>query len=296
MLQRFLDPAVLGGIASLDLVAKTVVDGFISGLHKSPDFGFSQEFAEYKSYNPGDDLRHVDWNVFARSEKMVLKRFKGETNCQVTVLLDVSKSMNYGSHGMAKLEYAKFLAASICYLAHLQRDAAGLVVFDEEVKNFVAPSTKQGQLMRLLHGIDSAESGGTRTDFSRPFTHLMDIMRRRGVVVCISDFWDDPENIVQTVAPLRFKGNEIVLFHLLDPQEIRPKLKGPALFEDLETGQKMEVSQDYALNEYKPKIDAHIEALKKKAQGQGMDYFLVDTSRPLDAALREYLAIRTGRL
>jgi uncharacterized protein (DUF58 family) len=296
MLQRFLDPKVLGGIASLDLVAKTVVDGFISGLHKSPDFGFSQEFAEYRSYNPGDDLRHVDWNVFARSERMVLKRFKGETNCQVTVLMDVSKSMNYSSQGQSKLEYAKFLAASVCYLAHLQRDAAGLVVFDEEVRNFVAPTTKQGQLMRLLHGIDKAEAGGTRTDFARPFLHLMDILRRRGVVVCVSDFWDDPETIVKTIAPLRFKGNEIVLFHVLDPQEIHPKLKGPALFEDLETGQKMEVSQDYALREYKPKIDAHIETLKKTAQGQGMDYFLADTSRPLDAALREYLAIRTGRL
>ena len=296
MLQRFLDPKVLGSIASLDLVAKTVVDGFISGLHKSPDFGFSQEFAEYKAYNPGDDLRHVDWNVFARSEKMVLKRFKGETNCQVSVLLDVSKSMDYGSHGTTKLEYAKFLAASVCYLAHLQRDAAGLVVFDDEVRNFVAPTTRQGQLMRLLHGIDKAEAGGVRTDLTRPFSHLQDILRRRGVAVCISDFWDDPETIIQTVLPLRFKGNEIVLFHVLDPQEIHPKLKGPALFEDLETGQKMEVSQDYTVNEYRPKIVAHIESIKKRAQGQGMDYFLADTSRPLDAALREYLAIRTGRL
>ena len=116
------------------------------------------------------------------------------------------------------------------------------------------------------------------------------------MAVCISDFWDDPEVIIRTVLPLRFKGNEVVLFHVLDPQEIRPKLRGPVLFEDLETGQKMEVSQDYALNEYRPKIEAHIEAIKKKAQGQGMDYFLADTSRPLDAALREYLAIRTGRL
>jgi uncharacterized protein (DUF58 family) len=297
MIQRFLDPAVLGGISSLDLVAKTVVDGFVSGLHKSPDFGFSQEFAEYRAYNPGDDLRHVDWNVFARSEKMYLKRFRGETNCQVNVLLDTSKSMKYrGTGGMEKLEYAKFLAASVCYLAHLQRDAAGLVVFDDEIRHFVQPSTRQGQLMRLLHGIDKAEAGGSRTDLTRPFTHLQEFLRRRGVAVCISDFWDDPELIIKTVAPLRFRGNEVVLFHLLDPQEISPKLKGPALFEDLETGQKMEVSQHYAVHEYKPKIDAHIEALKKGAQSQGMDYFLIDTSRPLDAALREYLAIRTGRL
>jgi uncharacterized protein (DUF58 family) len=296
VLQRFLDPGVLAGISSLDLVAKTVVDGFISGLHRSPDFGFSQEFAEYRAYNPGDDLRHVDWNVFARTERAYLKRYRGETNCQVNILLDTSRSMKYGSRGgMEKLEYARFLGASLCYLAHLQRDAAGLVVFDDEVRNFVAPSTRQGQLMRLLHGIDQAEAG-TRTDFAKPFAHLLDFLRRRGVVVCISDFWDDPEKIIRTVMPLRARGNELILFHLLDPQEIRPKLKGPALLEDLESGQRMEVSQDYATHEYKPKIDAHIEALKSTAQGNGIDYFLVDTSKPLDAALREYLAIRTGRM
>jgi uncharacterized protein (DUF58 family) len=295
MLQRFLDPGVLAGISSLDLVAKTVVDGFISGLHRSPDFGFSQEFAEYRSYNPGDDLRHVDWNVFARSERMYLKRYRGETNCQVNVLLDVSRSMKYGSRGMEKLEYARFLAASICYLAHLQRDAAGLIVFDSEVRHFVAPSTRQGQIMRLLHGIDKAEAG-THTVLEKPFAHLMDFLRKRGLVVCISDFWEQPETVIKTVLPLRSRGNEVVLFHLLDPEEIHPKLRGPVLFEDLETGTKMEVSPDYATHEYKGKMTAHLADLKNRAAGAGLDYFLVDTSRPLDAALREYLAIRTGRL
>ncbi len=152
-MQRFLDPAVLAGISSLDLVAKTVVDGFISGLHRSPDFGFSQEFAEYRAYVPGDDLRHVDWNVFARTERMYLKRYRGETNTLISILIDVSKSMQYcsqpqakGSKRMEKLEYARFLAASIVYLAHLQRDATGLVVFDDQVRNFVAPSSRQGQI------------------------------------------------------------------------------------------------------------------------------------------------------
>jgi uncharacterized protein (DUF58 family) len=300
MLQRFLDPGVLAGIASLDLVAKTVVDGFIAGLHRSPDFGFSQEFAEYRAYSPGDDLRHVDWNVFARTEKMFLKRYRGETNTQVNVLLDTSRSMKYGSQGpdgkrMEKIEYGRFLAASICYLAHLQRDAAGLIVFDAEVRHFVAPSTRQGQLMRLLHGIDQAQAG-TSTNLAPPFAHLMDFLKKRGMVVVISDFWETPENIIQTVSPLKYRGNELVLFHLLDPQELHPKLRHPVLFEDLETGQKMEIAPDYAAREYKQKIDAHVVDLKKRAQGAGMDYFLVDTSRPLDAALREYLAVRTGRL
>src|SRR5690242_17665901 len=200
---RFIDPAVLAGISHLGLVAKTVVDGFVAGLHRSPDFGFSQEFAEYRAYSPGDDLRHVDWNVFARTERAYLKRYRGETNCQVNVLLDVSGSMNYSSGGRDKLEYAKFLAASIVYLAHLQRDAAGLIVFDSEVRHFVPPSTRQGQLHRLLHGIEQAQPG-RRTDFGSPFAHLMDFLRRRGMVVTISDFWDQPEKIIDTVAPLRF--------------------------------------------------------------------------------------------
>lgn len=295
MLQRFLDPAVLSGLSSLDLVAKTVVDGFISGLHRSPDFGFSQEFAEYRMYNPGDDLRHVDWNVFARTERAYLKRYRGETNCQVNVLLDTSGSMKYGSKGIEKLEYAKFLAASVLYLAHLQRDAAGLVVFDDEVRNFVAPSTRQGQLHRLLHGVEQAQAG-KRTDLTRPFAHLMDFLRRRGMVAVVSDFWDNPEKLIETIAPLRFRGNEVVLFHLLDPEEIHPKLKHPVMLEDLETGEQMEVTPDYAAHEYRDKMNAHLQDIESRAKGAGMDYFLVDTSRPLDAALREYLALRTGRL
>ena len=294
MLQRFLDPSVLAGISGLDLVAKTVVDGFISGLHRSPDFGFSQEFAEYRSYNPGDDLRHVDWNVFARSEKMFLKRYRGETNCQVSVLLDCSRSMKYGSRGMEKMEYAKFLAASICYLAHLQRDAAGLIAFDSEVRQFVPPSTRQGQIMRLLHGIDSAQTGA-ETVLEKPFSHLVDYLRRRGLVVASSDFWENPETVINTVAPLKSRGNELILFHVLDPQEIRPHFDDPVLMEDLETGATLEVSPDYAAKEYPAKIDAHLEEMRSKARGNGLDYHLIDTSRPLDAALREYLAARGGR-
>ena len=295
MLQRFLDPSVLAGISGLDLVAHTVVDGFIAGLHRSPDFGFSQEFAEYRTYNPGDDLRHVDWNVFARSEKMYLKRYRGETNCQVNILLDASRSMKFTSHTIDKLEYARFLAASLAYLAGMQRDAAGLIVFDDEVRQFVPPSTKQGQLARLLHGIERTQVG-VRTDYARPFAHLRDFLHRRGLIVVISDFWEQAESIVNTIAPMRYHGNEVVLFHVLDPEEIRPKLRDPVLLEDLESGATLEVSPEYAAKEYPVKVDAHLEELRSKAKGAGLDYFLIDTSRPLDAALREYLGIRGGRM
>src|SRR6202142_361094 len=168
MMQRFLEPAVLGAISSLDLVAKTVVDGFVAGLHRSPDFGFSQEFAEYRAYSPGDDLRHIDWNVFARTERAYLKRYRGETNTLLTVLLDASNSMKFSSHQVSKMDYARFTAAAIFYLTiQTQRDAAGLIVFDDEVRNYIRPSTRQGQLHRLLNGLELAEPRA-RTDFARP--------------------------------------------------------------------------------------------------------------------------------
>ena len=296
MLQRFLDPSTLASISGLDLVAKTVVDGFVAGLHRSPDFGFSQEFAEYRAYSQGDDLRHVDWNVFARTEKTFLKRYRGETNTQLLLLLDTSASMAYGSQAVTKLDYARFVAASLCYMAHVQRDAAGLIVFDEDVSNYVAPSTRQGQLFRLLHAIEKAEPG-TRTDFAKPFVHFQNFLHRRGIVVVLSDFYEQPDIIVKTIEPLRYRGNDVILFHLLDPQEIKPKFREPVVLVDMEnSANALEVSPEYTRDEYPRKIDSHIEALASAARGAGMEYFLMNTARPLDEGLREYLSVRKGRL
>src|SRR5271163_1781061 len=268
---RFIDPALLAGISHLDLVAKTVVDGFVAGLHKSPDFGFSQEFAEYRAYTPGDDLRHVDWNVYARTERAYLKRYRGETNSMLTVLLDASNSMNYTSHSVTKMVYARYIAASLFYLAiQNQRDAAGLIVFDDEVRNYVRPSTRQGQLHRRLSGLELAEPRA-RTDFGKPLHHFQEFLRRRGMVLIISDFYEAPEKIIRTVEPLRFHGNEVVIFHILDPKEIRPDLSESAVLLDLETDERMEVTPEYTRNEYRNKIDAHIAALRDLARGAGMD-------------------------
>ena len=233
MLQRFLDPTILANISHLELVAKTVVDGFISGLHRSPDFGFSQEFAEYRSYNPGDDLRHVDWNVFARTDKCFLKRYRGETNSQLTVLLDASASMTYTAGGVSKLDYARFLSASMIYMAAQQRDATGIIVFDDDVREYIRPSGRQGQVHRILHAIEKAE-GGARTNFGKPFLHYQEFHRKRGIAMVISDFYEEPEKIVKALEPLRFRGNEVILFHILDPREIAPTLNDPALFVDME--------------------------------------------------------------
>jgi uncharacterized protein (DUF58 family) len=295
MQQRFLNPAILAGISSLDLVAKTVVDGFVAGLHRSPDFGFSQEFAEYRAYTPGDDLRYVDWNVYARSERMVLKRYRGETNSPLTVLLDASNSMQFGSHSVNKIDYARYLAASLFYLAiHGQRDAAGLITFDDEIRNYIRPSTRQGQLHRLLAGLEQAEARA-RTDFAKPMRYFQELVRRRGMVLIVSDFWESPESVIRTIQPLRFRGNEVVLFHVLDPEDVRPKLHGPSILVDLETQNQIEVTPDYTRNEYRQKIEAHLADLRDRTQAAGMGYYLLMTDRPLDAALREYLTLRGGR-
>jgi len=237
----------------------------------------------------------VDWNVFARTERAYLKRYRGETNSLLTVLLDASNSMNYGSHSVNKMDYARFIAASLFYLAiQNQRDAAGLIVFDDEVRNYIRPSTRQGQLHRLLSGLELAEPHA-RTDFGKPLHHFQEFLRRRGVVLIISDFYEFPEKIIRTIEPLRFHGNEVVLFHVLDPKEIRPDLEESAMLVDLETSEQIEVTPEYTRNEYRYKINGHIEALRDGARAAGMDYHLLMTDQPLDGALREYLTLRQGR-
>jgi uncharacterized protein (DUF58 family) len=291
-MQRFLDPAVLAGISSLDLLARTVVDGFVAGLHRSPDFGFSQEFAEYRAYTPGDDLRHVDWNLFARTERCYLKRYRGESNSQLTVLLDASNSMQYTSGPPNKMDYARYLAAALFYLAiHNQRDAAGLIVFDQDVREYIRPSTRPGQLSRLFAGLEQA-APQAQTDFAKPLQHLQNVQHRRGIAIVISDFYESPETIMSDIAPLRFRGNEVILFHILDPQEIRPTMKESAILVDLETNQRIEVVPEYTRTAYRVRIDAHIEQLRSLAHGAGMDYQLLTTSQPLDLALCEYLTLR----
>jgi uncharacterized protein (DUF58 family) len=291
-MQRFLDPQVLAGISSLDLLAKTVVDGFVAGLHRSPEFGFSQEFAEYRAYTPGDDLRHVDWNLFARTERCYLKRYRGETNSQLTVLLDASNSMQYTSSPPSKIDYARYLAAALFYLAiHNQRDAAGLIVFDEEVRDYIRPSTRSGQLARLFAGLEHA-TPRAQTDFAKPLQHFHNALHRRGIAIVISDFYEKPETIIANIASLRFRGNEVILFQVLDPQEIRPAMKGSAILVDLETNHRIEVIPEYTQTAYRTKIDAHVEQLRSGARAAGMDYHLLVTTQPLDLALREYLTLR----
>lgn len=292
--RHLLKPDVLAGLSNLELVARAVVNGFLTGLHRSPFFGFSQEFREYKAYAEGDDPRFVDWNVYARTERTYIKRFLGETNTRLVILLDASASMGFGSGSVTKLQYAKFLAATLAYLAARQHDAVGLIVFDEDVIAHKKPSSRPGHLQGVLHAIDSAQPG-TGTDLARPIERFREFEKGRGLVAVISDFYCDPEELLAGVRPLAYQGQDVVLFQLLDPEELKPELRESALLEDMESGAAIEVSPSFMRARYREKIDAHISDLKRQAAGAGADHVLVDITHPLDEALRSYLLFRQRR-
>jgi len=292
--RALLKPEVLATLANLDLVARAVVEGFLTGLHRSPFFGFSQEFAEYRAYSEGDDPRFVDWNVYARTERTYIKRYIGETNTRLEILLDTSASMGFGTGAVTKLQYAKFLAATLAYLAARQHDAVGLITFDEQVREHRPPSSRPGHLHSILHVIDHAEPG-TGTELSVPFERFREFQKGRGMVAVISDFYCEPDAILKGVQPLAYQGQDVVLFQLLDPQELEPELKESALMEDMETGEKMEVSPIFMRSRYRDRIAEHTAALKEAALRAGADYNLVNIADPLDDALRKYFLFRARR-
>jgi uncharacterized protein (DUF58 family) len=292
--QHLLTPEVLASLSNLELVARAAVNGFLNGMHRSPTFGFSQEFAEYRAYTEGDDPRFVDWNVYARTERTYIKRYLGETNTHLVILLDASASMGYASGPVSKLQYAKFLAATLAYLAARQHDAVGLIIFDEEVREHRRPSSRIGRLHSVLHAIDRA-SPGTGTDLSLPFERFRQYQTGRGLVAVISDFYCEPDAMLRGVQPLAYQGQDVILFQVLDPHELEPDAKESVMFEDMETGESMEVSPIFLRSRYRERIQEHIAALRQAAAGAGADYELVSTRDPLDAALRNYLTFRQRR-
>jgi len=292
--QHLLKPETLAGLANLDLVARAVVEGFLTGMHRSPFFGFSQEFAEYRSYSEGDDPRFVDWNVYARTERTYIKRYIGETNTRLVVLLDASASMGFGSTKVTKLMYAKYLAATLAYLAARQHDAVGLIVFDDKIREHRPASSRAGRLSGVLHAIDRAEAG-QGTDMRIPFERFHEVEHGRGLVAILSDFYTDPEALLKSVQPLAYQGHDVILFHLLDPQELKPVLKESALLEDVESGESMEVSPIYMSSLYRERIETHIDAMHKAAMRAGADHRLVNITEPLDEVLRSYILFRQRR-
>ncbi len=288
---RFIDPRTLAGIASLELVARTVVEEFISGLHRSPHLGFSVDFAEYRTYNPGDDIRKIDWKVYGRSDRFFVKEYEGETNTGIQLILDCSRSMDYGNKGIRKLEYGQFLAASLGYFAFKQRDAVGFVSCDEDIVDYVPARGSIGHLNAVLHAIERARPG-KRTDFYRTLAKVAERLRRRGIVVVISDLLDDPESVMGGLRHLAYRGNDVIVFQILDPSELDFDFADAAQFVDMETGVEMSVVPDYVRREYVKVLRGQISEYEKECRKDRMDFTLVETSNPLDKVLFNYLVRR----
>ena len=288
---RFIDPQTLTRIASLELIARTVVEGFISGLHRSPHLGFSVNFAEYRPYRPGDDIRKIDWKVYGRTDRFFLKEYEGETNTSLHLILDCSRSMAYKSRGITKLEYGQFLAASLGYFAFKQRDAVGFTSYADDVVDFVPSRGSIGHLNTVLHAIERAQAGA-KTNFIKSLVNVSERLRRRGIVVVISDLYEDPDNVLNGLRHLTFRGNDVIVFQILDPEELRFDFPDAAQFVDMETRSEMHVIPDYVRQEYRKLLQRQIAQYEKECRKDRMDFALIDTSQPLDSALFSYLVKR----
>jgi uncharacterized protein (DUF58 family) len=286
---RFVDPVVLARIGNLELVARAVVDGFINGIHRSPYFGASVDFAEHRGYVPGDDIRRVDWRLYARTDRYYIKEYEADSNSNFSVLLDVSKSMGFGSHGMTKLDYGRMLAGCLTYLVHRQRDRVGFIAFDSDIVEFVPPSAKHMDVvLHVLDRLTPSRAGSLR----EPLHKMAEHFGRRGLLVLISDLYEEPDAVLEAIGPLRARGNDLAVFHLLDPAELDFSFRDPSAFEDLESGEQIPIVPDALADQYKALVQAHVDALRDRFAANRIDYTLVNTSTPLDHALFSYLSTR----
>lgn len=288
---RFIDPDILARIDQLDLIARTVVDGFISGMHRSPFLGLSIDFAEHRQYMPGDDIRRIDWKVFARTDRFYVKEYEADTNANFNVILDVSRSMDFGSRkeGITKLDYARFLAASLTYLSSKQRDRVGMITFDGDLVDIIPPSAKH--LENILHTLERLQPGSASA-FDKPLLKVAESLNRRSVLCLISDLYAEPTEIVAAVERLKYRGNDMIVFHVLDPAEVTFQFEGATNIEDLETGEKMPIIADQLREPYQEQIQAHLDTLQREFGAKQIDYHFFDTSTPLDHALFAYLSRR----
>jgi uncharacterized protein (DUF58 family) len=286
---QFVDPVVLARVGNLELVSRAVVDGFINGMHRSPYFGASVDFAEHRGYTPGDDIRRVDWKVFARTDRFYVKEYEADSNSNFAVLLDVSRSMGFGSRGITKLDYGRILTGCLTYLMHRQRDRVGFVAFDEDIVEHVPPSAKHMEtVLHMLDRLTPSKPG----HLEAPLKKLAEHFGRRGVIVIISDLYEDPQTVFEAVSLLRFRGHDLIVFHVLDPAEIEFEYDQASAFEDLESGEQIPVVPEALREQYRAMIQEHINALRSKFSELRIDYALLNTAMPLDHALFSYLSMR----
>ncbi len=289
--ERRLDVDALLRIRSLEFRAKAVVEGFLAGLHRSPYHGFSVEFTEYRPYVCGDDLRYLDWKLLARSDRYYVKRFEDETNLRCYLVLDTSRSMQFGSLGYTKADYAATLAATLGYFLYQQRDAVGLLTFDESVREFLPPRYRPGYFRRML-GLLERPSRGQDTNLLSPLRTLVETLQKRGIVVLISDFLSETADLEGNLAALRGMGHEVLLFPIADPQELDFSFDEPTVFRDMESGQDIFVQPGRQREEYLSRMREHFSRLHEICTRTGVDFHRMATNQPLDAFLFELLRSR----
>lgn len=294
--RALLDPAVVARLGTLELRARTIVEGFLSGLHRSPFKGFSVEFAEYRQYMPGDDLSTIDWKVYARSDRYYVKKFEEETNLDCHVMLDVSGSMGYGAHhGITKFQYGSCLAAALAYLMSRQRDAVGLTAFDENIVSMLPASSRAGHLRAMLVTLDRLTTG-RRTDVSKPLHQLADSLTKRGMVVLISDLLDDPAAVIRGLKHFQYRGTDVIVFHVLDPDELEFPFERATRFEDIETSEEVLAVPGMVRDHYLRQMSSLVEQYRRELGASGIDYQMFTTTQPLEFALLSYLSTRARTL
>jgi uncharacterized protein (DUF58 family) len=287
--RSYLNPEVISKLASLELRARLVVEGFITGLHKSPYHGFSVEFAEHRQYMPGDEIKHIDWKVYGRTDRYYIKQYEEETNMKGYVILDSSASMAYSSgKGITKFDYAVSLAAALTFMMIKQQDAVGAAVYDTELRGYIPPRSRTSYLREILRLLTAATPGkGTGT--ARSLNIMAERIKRRGLVVILSDFFDDPKEVMTALKHFRHKQNEVLVMQILDPMERSFNFGVDATFRDMETGEEL-VTQPYQIRKaYAEAMTEFTDNLKRQCREHGIDYVLLDTSIPYDVALIEYL-------
>jgi uncharacterized protein (DUF58 family) len=290
--KSYLQPDVVSRLASMELRARLVVEGFITGLHKSPYHGFSVEFAEHRQYMPGDEIRRLDWKIYAKTDRYYIKEFEEETNLKSYIIIDASRSMDFKAEGrVTKLEYASYLAAALSYLMMKQRDAVGLVLYDEAVRKLIPPHSTKSWLQTILLELQMLRAAnGTGT--GRALHRVAEQIKRRGLVVIFSDLFDDQQEVLTALKHFRHKNNEVLLFHILDPRERNFSYGRDAIFRDMESGDEL-MTQPYQIQRaYQEAMTEFVDRYKRECREQRIDYVLLDTSIPFDTALYEYLLKR----
>lgn len=296
--RKYLDPAVVARLATMDLRARLVVEGFLTGLHRSPYHGFSVEFAEHRQYMPGDEIRHVDWKVYGKTDRFYVKQFEEETNLKSYLLVDQSGTMGFTTQALTKFQYASYVAAALSFLMIRQRDAVGLLLFAEKPLQYLPPHAIPSQLTRILTLLENAAPHErSATSLGAALHHIAERLKRRGLIILLSDLQpNDPERdlpaILAGLRHLRHQKHEVLVFNILDPAEIDFPYARDAIFEDLETGERMPVQPNFIRRAYQDRAGAYFYSLKRACRENRIDYTLMSTTTPFDQALLHYLLKR----